>query len=143
MRRVSQVRGQYCRYKNSNSTCGQTKELCERRIRATVPVHRSVEQTTRRFSNMTVQSGMMRFNSTMFILAVCGRRLFPEPKIVGGDQSSFGKWPWQVSIQIISETSIYANTSSRLPQSFYLNCYILFSSFGMLVVICKSNLMIT
>jgi hypothetical protein len=37
----------------------------------------------------------------MFILAVCGRRLFPEPKIVGGDRSSFGKWPWQVSIETI------------------------------------------
>lgn len=35
-------------------------------------------------------------NKTMFILAVCGRRLFPESRIVGGARSSFGKWPWQV-----------------------------------------------
>ncbi|XP_072742799.1 uncharacterized protein Np isoform X2 [Anoplolepis gracilipes] len=31
---------------------------------------------------------------------VCGRRLFPEPRIVGGDRSSFGKWPWQIYLQI-------------------------------------------
>lgn len=53
------------------------------------------------FSNMAVS---LRFanllkglNSTMLVLAVCGRRLFPESRIVGGNRSSFGKWPWQVS----------------------------------------------
>lgn len=30
-------------------------------------------------------------------LTVCGRRLFPSARIVGGEKVAFGKWPWQVS----------------------------------------------
>lgn len=38
-------------------------------------------------------------NSTLLVMAVCGKRMFPEPRIVGGSKSSFGRWPWQISLR--------------------------------------------
>lgn len=38
-------------------------------------------------------------NSTLLVLAVCGKRMFPEPRIVGGAKASFGRWPWQISLR--------------------------------------------
>lgn len=82
------------------------------------------------FSNMAVS---LRFanllkglNSTMLVLAVCGRRLFPESRIVGGNRSSFGKWPWQVST--IRESSRSFVKSFRIKveisRSFISHCVI-------------------
>ncbi|KAF5301627.1 hypothetical protein FQA39_LY10674 [Lamprigera yunnana] len=30
---------------------------------------------------------------------VCGRRMYPEARIVGGERATFGKWPWQISLR--------------------------------------------
>ncbi|XP_060532984.1 serine proteinase stubble isoform X2 [Cylas formicarius] len=30
---------------------------------------------------------------------VCGRRMYPEARIVGGEKSTFGRWPWQISLR--------------------------------------------
>lgn len=38
-------------------------------------------------------------NSTLLVMAVCGRRMFPEPRIVGGSKAAFGRWPWQISLR--------------------------------------------
>jgi hypothetical protein len=95
---------------------------CERIKRARHPRNgtglSNQTNTAHPFSNMTVQLRLVNLlknvNSTMFLLAVCGRRLFPESRIVGGNRSSFGKWPWQVSDKSCIITMIKdAQVSSR------------------------------
>lgn len=41
----------------------------------------------------------MIINSTLLLLAVCGRRIWPQARIVGGTKSEFGQWPWQISLR--------------------------------------------
>lgn len=38
-------------------------------------------------------------NTTLLVMAVCGKRMYPEPRIVGGSKASFGRWPWQISLR--------------------------------------------
>lgn len=45
------------------------------------------------------------FERNTFYFLVCGRRLFPTARIVGGEKASFGKWPWQVGSKFISNFS--------------------------------------